>query len=120
LGAPLIELEIHLQQELSKSFAIGSDGKTDITVKRPPTGVWFTLSSASPGTYTGTQWGLSDDIPVPSDFDGDGKTDIAVWRPNTGIWYVMSSSSPGTYTGTQWGASTELPISSITGILMSK
>ena len=68
------------------------DGKTDIAVYRPSTGVWFILNSAS---FTGRaqQWGVLDDIPVPGDYDGDGKTDIAVYRPSTGVWFILNSAS---------------------------
>ncbi len=40
------------------------DGRTDIAVFRPSTGVWFLLRST--GGFTAQQFGLSDDIPIPS------------------------------------------------------
>jgi hypothetical protein len=86
------------------------DGKDDIAVSRPDNGVWYILPSASPGSYTGTQWGIAEDIPVPGDYDGDGKADVAVWRPDTGIWYILPSASPGSYTGTQWGIADDIPV----------
>jgi hypothetical protein len=87
------------------------DGKTDVAVWRPGTGVWYALSSQFPGTYTAVQWGLFNDIPVQADYDGDHKTDIAIWRPGTGIWYVLQSGSPGNYIAVQWGLQTDLPVS---------
>ncbi|MGA2261523.1 MAG: FG-GAP-like repeat-containing protein [Acidobacteriota bacterium] len=86
------------------------DGKTDIGVWRPDTGVWYTLPSSAPGSWASTQWGLSTDIPIPGDYDGDGKTDIAVWRPSSGFWYILPSSAPGTYMVRQWGLSTDIPV----------
>jgi hypothetical protein len=86
------------------------DGKEDIAVWRPDSGIWYVLPTGSPGTYTSTQWGLATDIPVAADYDGDGRTDIAVWRPGMGVWYIMPSSKPGTYDSTQWGVSTDIPV----------
>jgi photosystem II stability/assembly factor-like uncharacterized protein len=85
------------------------DGKADITVSRPDNGIWYILSSSEPGTYTGTPWGITNDIPASADYDGDGKADIAVWRPDNGFWYILPSASPGTYTGIQWGTTNDIP-----------
>ena len=67
------------------------DGKADITVFRPSTGIWYVRNIVT-GLYDFYQWGLAGDIPVPGDYDGDGKADIAVYRPSTGIWYIRNSS----------------------------
>ena len=85
------------------------DGKMDIAVWRPGSGVWYILPSDGPGTYIATAWGLNGDNPVPADYDGDGKTDIAVWRPGTGVFYALSSKTPGTYVSTQWGMNGDVP-----------
>jgi hypothetical protein len=89
------------------------DGKTDIAVYRPATGIWYVLlSSTNSATYVAYQWGVSSDIPVPADYDGDGKTDIAIYRPATGIWYaLLSTTNSTTYFAYQWGVSTDIPIS---------
>jgi Zn-dependent M28 family amino/carboxypeptidase len=86
-----------------------NDGSADIGVWRPATGIWYTLPSGTPDTWTDTPWGLPSDIAVPGDYDGDMKTDIAVWRPDTGVWYVLPSASPGTFTHTPWGAPDDKP-----------
>jgi uncharacterized delta-60 repeat protein len=67
-------------------FDFDGDGKTDVSVYRPSTGVWYQLfSSGVP--FGSPTFGLAGDIPVPADFDGDGKTDLAIFRPSTGEWW---------------------------------
>jgi serine protease AprX len=87
-----------------------TDGLSDITVRHPSDGIWYSLSTRIPGTYTSTQWGLTSDVPVAGNYDGDRTTDIAVWRPSTGIWYILRSDTPGAYTSTQWGLAGDRPI----------
>jgi hypothetical protein len=93
------------------------DGTSDIAVWRQRTGIWYTLPSASPGSYTALEWGMNDDIPVPGYYDADGKMDFAVWRPSSGIWFILPSAAPGTHTSIPWGISGDLPISGITRIV---
>jgi hypothetical protein len=70
------------------------DHKTDLTIYRPSTGMWYILLSSTGYTGgAGFSWGLSTDVPVPGDYDGDGKIDLAVYRPSTGVWYILLSST---------------------------
>jgi glucose/arabinose dehydrogenase len=83
------------------------DGKTDVSVFRPSTGVWYILNSSN-GQAQIRQFGLSGDIPTPEDFDGDGKTDIAVFRPSDGTWYYLLSSN-NTVGIMRFGANGDIP-----------
>jgi hypothetical protein len=84
------------------------DGKADVTVFRPSSGVWHTVSSST-GAPTAFAWGNSADRPVVGDFDGDGRTDIAVYRPSNGTWYVVPSTTGVPY-GFAWGNSADIPV----------
>jgi hypothetical protein len=100
--------ELYLTQPGAVEF--DGDHLADITVWRASTGTWYTLPSASPGSYTGTGWGVSSDLVVPGDYDGDGKTDKAVWRPSSGVWYILKSSIAGTYSATGWGLQSDVAV----------
>ena len=81
---------------------------------RPSNGTWFNLQSKTNydvNLARTFQWGLSDDIPVSSDYDGDGVTDLAVWRPSTGVWFILLSSSGfANAQVVQWGLTGDVPI----------
>ena len=81
------------------------DGKTDIAVWRPSTGVWYRINSCDDQIFI-YQFGSNGDIPSVGDFDGDGKTDITVFRPSNGVWYRLNSVKSQfdfTQFGTKWG-----------------
>jgi uncharacterized repeat protein (TIGR03803 family) len=88
------------------------DSKSDLTVFRATTGVWYvSRSSAGSGQPLAVPWGLPTDVPVPGDYDGDGKVDIAVYRPSSGMWYVLTSSSGyASYFAETWGLSNDTPV----------
>jgi subtilisin family serine protease len=88
------------------------DGKTDIAVFRPSTGVWYILTSSTNFTsYVSYSFGGPTDVAVPGDYDGDGTTDVAVYRPSTGIWSILTSSSGYTISfDHQWGTGGDIPV----------
>jgi hypothetical protein len=107
-GFDAFVMKINLSRIVFGDF--DGDGISDITVWRSTNGVWYSLPSNSPGSYTGSSWGVESDHPVAGDYDGDGKSDIAVWRPSEGVWYVLPSNSPATYTAIPWGLNSDIPV----------
>lgn len=83
------------------------DGKSDISLFRSETGVWYSVNSSNEGVDV-VQFGQNGDKIVPGDYDGDGKTDRALWRPSNGVWYVQKSS--GGYTIVQLGSNGDIPV----------
>lgn len=80
------------------------DGKSDVSVFRPSTGVWY-LNGTLNG-FMGMAFGATSDKIVPADYDGDRKTDVAVYRG--GIWYLQRSSQG--FTGIAFGATDDIPV----------
>lgn len=85
-----------------------NDDRSDISVFRPTSGVWYSLESDGSGERSVT-FGIPGDVPLPGDYDGDGLTDRVVFRPSTGFWYFLMSSD-GSYFGYQWGLGTDIPV----------
>jgi hypothetical protein len=83
------------------------DGKTDVSVYTPATGVW-SIEKSSDGTTGVTQFGASTDKIEAGDFDGDNKADLAVFRPSEGVWYVLGSTRG--FFAAQFGANGDVPV----------
>ncbi|HEY0050333.1 MAG TPA: hypothetical protein VGB68_13645, partial [Pyrinomonadaceae bacterium] len=69
-------------------------------------GVWYRINSGT-DSFTATQFGVSQDKPVPADYDGDGRADLGVFRPSEANWYLLLSTAG--YTGVQFGANGDIP-----------
>lgn len=82
------------------------DGKTDVSVFRPSTGVWY-LQRSRDG-FAAAQFGISTDTLTSADFTGDGKSDVAIWRPSNGAWYVLRSED-STYYASSFGTNGDIP-----------
>lgn len=83
------------------------DSKTDISVFRPSTGVWW-QSRSSDQVVAAAEFGNSNDVPMPFDFTGDGRADIAFWRPSTGEWFVLRSEN-GSFFSFPFGRTGDIP-----------
>ena len=91
-------------------FDFDGDGRADVAVYRPSSGVWYQLfSSGIP--YGSPTFGLAGDIPVPADYDGDGKTDLAIFRPSTGMWWYNASAT-GQLRAATLGQAGDIPLPS--------
>jgi hypothetical protein len=84
------------------------DGKTDIALFRPSTGIWYVINSST-GVNGQFQFGSSGDTPTSADFDGDGRADYAVWRNSSHTFYSINSSNGLTVT-TSYGSSGDQPV----------
>lgn len=83
------------------------DLRTDLSVFRPSTGVWYAINSSNNSVRI-QQFGLNGDIPTPDDYDGDNITDISVYRPTSNLWYYFQSSD-ATVGGLQFGVNGDVP-----------
>jgi hypothetical protein len=94
-------------QTLRAHFDYDGDRKSDVSVFRPSTGLWYLLRSTA--GYTGMQWGEGTDKITPADYDGDGKTDIAVFRASNSTWYIFNSATQ-TFSTENWGQTGDLAV----------
>lgn len=91
---------------LMPSSDFDGDGRSDLAVFRPSSGVWYQQRSTD--GFAAYGFGLADDKLAAADFTGDGKTDVAVWRPSSGDWYVLRSED-ATFYGVRFGTQGDVP-----------
>lgn len=93
---------------------LDGDGKRDLVVWRPNSGMWYILGSQTDYSFSqhrAIQHGLPGDIPKLGDFDRDGQADLAVWRPQSGMWYLrLSTTGYTTSRAIQWGLFGDIPL----------
>lgn len=88
-------------------FDFDGDGRTDASVFRPSSSIWYELFSAN-SQVGQLPFGLTGDVACAADFDGDGKTDEAIFRPSSGeFWY--SRSIDGAAVSKQFGQAGDVP-----------
>jgi hypothetical protein len=66
-------------------------GRADYGIFRPSSGTWYVKSSQTLTEQPSVSWGISGDVPLPSNMSGDVRADKVVWRPSNGTWYVLSA-----------------------------
>ncbi len=86
-------------------FDYDGDGRADVSVFRPSSGVWYTSTNPAVN-YGAIQFGQSGDKLVPADYDGDGRTDVAVFR--NGTWYLNRSQNG--FVSIAFGLATDIPV----------
>jgi hypothetical protein len=77
-----------------------ADGKDDLFLHDPATGVGFQMISNGAGGFTnpsGQIWSLGWKIYL-TDVNADGRADIVLYDPATGVWYQARNQDTGVFT----------------------
>lgn len=82
------------------------NGIAEPAIFRPSDRRWY-MYNIAPGYL----FGLSDDIPVPSDYIQDLAADMAMFRPSNGTWYIARDyqNAASNYITIQWGLNGDIP-----------
>ena len=91
-----------------QSTDFDGDGRRDLAMFYPETGVWNIRNSAT-GVVTGYIWGgQAEDIPVPADVIDDARPELIYWRPSNGTWYIRRWD--GSSFTVNWGWPGDIPV----------
>jgi hypothetical protein len=74
------------------------DGRSDIAVFRPSSGLWSVRG------VTRAYFGGGDDIPISGDYNGDNTTEIGIYRGSRGLWAIRG------VTRTYFGSGSDTPV----------
>lgn len=93
------------------------DCEADVAVYWPGGGYWYVRQSSATNPVhimmedKPLQWGWSETVPVPGDYDGDRRNDLAVYHPATATWYIRRSKDKLMLSGApiQWGWNGVIP-----------
>lgn len=91
-----------------RPFDFDGDYRSDISLFRPSTGIWYRLDSFRNVSFNAVQFGTNGDIPTAGDFDGDGNYDISIFRPSDGNWWRIESLT-GIISVTHFGVNGDIP-----------
>ncbi|MEP6916742.1 MAG: SBBP repeat-containing protein, partial [Acidobacteriota bacterium] len=105
-GRSISPMSFGVDSDVRRIADFDGDGRSDLVLFRPDTGLWYVaLSTTGYTSYsTAGPFGTTGDVTVPADFDGDGRADRAVFRPSLGRWYITHSSDNANVT-MDWGMS---------------
>lgn len=104
-GIPLENTVLH-----GMPYNFNEAGKSVASVFRPISQIWYANSG---NLSNGTQFGLSDDIPVPSDYRANMDTEYAFFRPSNGVWHIALyylESVNQSLIALQWGIAGDIPV----------
>jgi uncharacterized delta-60 repeat protein len=93
-------------------FDFDGDGRSDVSVFRPESGMWHLQQSRL--NYVAFRFGITTDKLAPADYDGDGKTDLAVFRENSNdpgkAKFFILQSSNNQLREEQLGSTGDIPV----------